>query len=314
MKSKQYLPVALNLVLVPLCLQSSTLAIGLFQPVFGAAPAKRKPAQTSFESKAAAAPLSTASLVDVVEKAKVLAPEYPVHCGLQGNEAIVITVRNGNATDQDCKIDAVLLAKAIMDVYPKDVIRVKFLLSHAGDGGMQEVAVTMGDVKAFATGTITKEQLLSSLELSKVTAKAEDVAPLQPESQYNGPPVAAGPQMHARQLLAARIQNLKQRGIGTKPYEDIFAQIETMAQKPATECPRIEIQQAIKDLAGKLNDQEQATNSAQNLSQGRGSGLGRRAFRNKGGGGMGGANFNPADHPRLQRFLDMQKKQQLQSQ
>ena len=46
MKSKQYFPVALNLVLVPFCLQSTTL-LGLFpqgfyQPVFAAAPSKKK--------------------------------------------------------------------------------------------------------------------------------------------------------------------------------------------------------------------------------------------------------------------------------
>ena len=258
-------------------------------------------AAPSAESKLPAQPLSNAALVDVVEKAKVLAPEYPVHCGLEGNEAIVITVRNANATDQDCKIDAVLIAKAIMDVYPKDVIRVKFLLSHAGDGAMQEVAVTMGDVKAFATGTITKEQLLSSLELARVSSKAENVAPVQAEPQYNGPPVAAGPQMRARQMLASRIQNLKERGIGTKPYEDLFTQIETMAQQPSSERPRVEVQQAIKDLAGKLNDQEKATNAAQNIANGRSPGLNRRGFPK-------------GDHPRLQRLIEMQQQRQQQQQ
>jgi hypothetical protein len=177
-------------------------------------------------------------------------------------------MRHPKATEQDCKIDAVLVAKAVMDVYPKEVARIKLVLNMSNADNLQEITVTTGDVKAFATGTISKEDLLMSLELKKVEAQAnEDDANsvLQTEGAKQ---VAPGPFRVQRQLLAGRIEKLKARGTGTQPFEEMLAKIETDVQKPRSEEPKQAVYKEIRDLDGHLYEQEEAIREAEHIADG----------------------------------------------
>ena len=177
------------------------------------------------------------------------------------------TLRNPKATDQDCKIDAVLLAKTIMDAYPRDVSRTRMMFSDSNSGTMSEIMVTTGDVKAYATGTISKDDLLTSLELKKVDNAAADRI-LMLISQPKARPSCSGPFQHDRQFLSDRISKLKQNGLQSKsccrwPNQSWTAKLNREVRRLGT------IQQEIRDLFHRLNEQEQAIKQAQDIARGK---------------------------------------------
>jgi hypothetical protein len=212
--------------------------------------------------------LTPVTLLSLVRSAKILDPEYPIHVTLENKEATLTTVRNPKATEQDCKIDAVLVAKTVMDTYPKDVARIKLVLSTGNSDAMHEVTVTTGDIKAYATGTISKDDLLTSLELKKADNTGDDQDASLDIKTEGASAVAPGPFRSQRQLLAARIDKLKANGTGTQPFEEMLAQIEVDVQKPRTDASRFAIRNAIKDLSAHLNEQEQALRDAQHIANG----------------------------------------------
>jgi hypothetical protein len=126
------------------------------------------------------AAVSAANLVDTVEKAKILTTGTRVSAAVNGSEAYISTYKNARATDNDCKIEAVLIAKAVMDVAPNDITRATiYFYSTANINKRKFVTVTAGDVKAFGSGQLGQEQLLSSL-----TVKDEEV--VDPAAKLSG--------------------------------------------------------------------------------------------------------------------------------
>jgi hypothetical protein len=86
-----------------------------------------------------------------IKQAKILDPKYSVKLAFTGEEEATLNVeRNPKATDNDCKIDAVLLAKTIMSAYPSRIVRVKVVFTKR-DQSSEEAIVTAGDVRSFAT-------------------------------------------------------------------------------------------------------------------------------------------------------------------
>ncbi len=115
--------------------------------------------------------VSAADIVTTVEKAKTHPTGPRVAAALNGTEAYVSTYKNVRATDNDCKIEAVLIAKAVMDLAANDITRATiYFYSTANINKRKFVTVTAGDVKAFGSGQLGQEQLLSSL-----TVKDEEV-------------------------------------------------------------------------------------------------------------------------------------------
>jgi hypothetical protein len=110
------------------------------------------------------AAVSASDLVAKVENAKILATGTRVSASINGAEAYISTYKNIRATDNDCKIEAVLIAKAVMDLAPNDITRATiYFYSTANINKSKYVTVTAGDVKAFGGGQLGQEQLLSSL-------------------------------------------------------------------------------------------------------------------------------------------------------
>jgi hypothetical protein len=224
---------------------------------------KAAPAATPGPSAEAQPELTPTTLLGLVRTAKILDPEYPVQVRLENREATLTTMRHPKATEQDCKIDAVLVAKAVMDAYPKDVARIKLVLNTSNSDTIQEVTVTTGDIKAYATGTISKDDLLTSLELKKFEPSANEQEGLSDLQTDGSKPAAPGAFRSQRQLLAGRIEKLKARGTGTQPFEEMLAKIETDAQKPSTDMPKATLLQEIRGLDGHLYEQEEAIRAAQ---------------------------------------------------
>ncbi|MBU6451400.1 MAG: hypothetical protein KGS72_06460 [Cyanobacteria bacterium REEB67] len=123
-------------------------------------------------NSAAQAAVSANDIVSVVEKAKILSSGTRVAAAINGSEVYVSTYKNARATDNDCKIEAVLVAKTAMDLAPNEISRATvYFYSTANINKRKFVTVTAGDVKAFGSGQLGQEQLLSSL-----TVKDEEVS------------------------------------------------------------------------------------------------------------------------------------------
>jgi len=117
-------------------------------------------------------------LVDAIEKAEIIPKGSPITAAQDHEQAVVSTFKNKRANDNDCKIDAVLIARALMDGFPEQVTRVTVYFYNTTLSKYKEVAVSAGDVKAFASGAESKDQLLSSLTIreSQVTDSGSKLA------------------------------------------------------------------------------------------------------------------------------------------
>lgn len=84
---------------------------------------------------------------------------------ITATQASISTFRAENATDKDCKIDAILLAKTVFDRDPEllhVLVRFHDLRNHSE---YWEANVSVSDVAAYGAGAISKDQLLNVMEL-----------------------------------------------------------------------------------------------------------------------------------------------------
>jgi hypothetical protein len=207
------------------------------------------------------AELSNDGVEKVVHEAKIFSSEFPLHAIIKVPEVEILTVRHPKATDQDCKIDSVLVAKLLFDKYPKQLTRMKLILSDDKSASTEEIMVTTGDVRAYGSGSISQDELLSSLELKN--------------SDGEQSVVEIGPFARARRLLSGRIDQLKRNGTDTKPYEEILSKIETAASGKLDGAGRALLKQDITDLNRHLSDQEEMIRQARNIAHGYGPNSGK---------------------------------------
>ncbi len=113
-------------------------------------------------------PLTKAEIVAAIEKARILGPGISVNAEAVKDGVLVSSYRNLRATDDDCKIEAALIAKTVMELRKKAISRVTvYFFSTANPLEFREVAVTAGDIKAFAAGQTDEKQLIASLKLTE---------------------------------------------------------------------------------------------------------------------------------------------------
>lgn len=116
-------------------------------------------------SQVLAAPTAN-DITSAIDKAKILSSNTRVAAAVNGAEVYISTYRNAKANDNDCKIEAVLIAKTVMDLSPADITRVTVYFYNAlRRSSRKVVSVSAGDVKAFGAGQLSQEQLLTSISL-----------------------------------------------------------------------------------------------------------------------------------------------------
>jgi hypothetical protein len=104
-------------------------------------------------------------------KNDIFKDNQPVETRLAGSAVIISTYREPSWTDQDCKINAVLAAKAAFAT-DATLVRAEILLYDAADRSIyDDIKVSLGDVSAFAVGGITHEQLLNGLRMNRMQSK-----------------------------------------------------------------------------------------------------------------------------------------------
>ncbi|CAN5293707.1 hypothetical protein BH11CYA1_BH11CYA1_48140 [soil metagenome] len=121
---------------------------------------------SSVSNFAAEAAVTVNQIVNAVDQAKILANGTGVRAAINGSEVYISTYRNTRANDNDCKIEALLIAKTTIDLAPTDIARVTVYFYNAVNRNKRKiVSVTAGDVKAFGSGQMSKEQLMASLAI-----------------------------------------------------------------------------------------------------------------------------------------------------
>lgn len=113
---------------------------------------------------AAAAP---SAVEQALQAADILPKKYAFRVSQRGAEALVQTYARPRAPETDVKIDAVLIARIVTEKLP-DAAKVKVQFFNYNASSCQQVIVTVGDIKAFGTGTIAKDKLLQSLDVLRI--------------------------------------------------------------------------------------------------------------------------------------------------
>jgi hypothetical protein len=147
-------------------------------------------------------------------KANIFGPEAKLSVAIDGSGIAISTYRSGHATEQDCKIDAVMAAKAAFSADP-EISRVSvFFYDTSAAEEFYEIPVTLGDVTAYGNGSISKDQLLAALKMIQHKAQpstatppnadlkgpgANDTTPKQPGTQFTGQPATTTKPSPARQ-------------------------------------------------------------------------------------------------------------------
>lgn len=123
-------------------------------------------AQVSFAEMA-----SSEKVVGIIEKSKVLGESAKLLASINGTEATISTYRHKESVDKDndCKIDAALIAKELMVTNDLGLRRV-IVHFHEPDltGKFREVSVSYAEIKAFASGAVQQSDFLASLGLNLI--------------------------------------------------------------------------------------------------------------------------------------------------
>ena len=201
---------------------------------------------------------------EAVRKAQVIKKDYPVHAVISGREATILTRRHPRATDDDLRIDSVLVTKSVVDSF-KSIGTVKVLFRDEDSSSGKSVEVTAGDIKTYANSTIDPKKFLATIAVTKVGGDDEAIkSKLTAEERKMA--VSAGPLEEERLLLMDRINTLRRKGTGVSPFEAMFAQIESQAKSGQTAA----LKESVQKLGEKLAAQEDLVRQASRTGSGRG--------------------------------------------
>jgi len=170
--------------------------------------------------------LDPSRIIFVLRQSKVIKREQTLTAVINQRQADILTERKDKETDDDCKIDAVLIAKEIINSFPDQINRVRITFQKPGDSQASQVDVTAGDVKAYAMGAMKPDALLGSLEMQQVDYRG---------GTGQAMTVVNGPLLDKRLALLGRIEGLKAKGTSVKPFRDLFDNIENETSQHAME-------------------------------------------------------------------------------
>lgn len=201
----------------------------------------------------AGAKISEAQLSKLIDQSKVLGTDTEVRAELHESEREVVITTNHNpkATDKDCKIDAVLIARKIMDADPGGIAKVRVVFyDRENNRNFRQVTVREGDIKAFASHQITQDTLLAELEL--VAGQVNPVERFKGRSYKEisqSLEVLPGIRHGERMQLLGQISTLQEKGVSVHPYLVQFFQMEDKVRQGDREGA----EKSLESLAEKVN-------------------------------------------------------------
>lgn len=115
-----------------------------------------------------------AEIVAGIEKEHILAPGARVNARVDGANAYLSTYRHTKANDTDLKIDAMLMSRVVMTLDPSISNVTVYFFSNADLTKYKQLTVSSVSVKAFGSGAVGKDELISSLNL--ISGSTQDAA------------------------------------------------------------------------------------------------------------------------------------------
>lgn len=176
------------------------------------------------------------SIEQLINNAKILPAEYKIRASVKGPEATIITYRNAKAIDQDCKIDAILIAQKVMEAYKSiAAVRTQFLYINT-PSQYDQVEIHAGDVKAFDSGGLTKQRLLDSLPITRGGAgkQAAVVDNTKFQLMLKTYKVTPGFGLEIRENTLATLKKIQLLGSDASPFWPAFQSIETRVKSGLT--------------------------------------------------------------------------------
>jgi hypothetical protein len=133
--------------------------------------------------------VTNTDIVNAVYSARVLDPGTSVRVRADGDRVFISAYRNPAENDDDCRINTVIIAKSVLATTGDSVARVTVYYYGTDGTSYAEVSVTAGDVKAYASGSTSQEQLLKSIvvEHKKQLSVADTITSRLANSQYLRP-------------------------------------------------------------------------------------------------------------------------------
>jgi hypothetical protein len=124
-------------------------------------------AVTAQAQTAGAAEISVPEALAKIRATHIIKPQTNLNLAFANDEAVVQVERPEQENDQDCKIDGVFIAKALIDAYPAAVKSVRVIFAKSGSDTI-EIPVNAAQLKDFASGKIDKQALLDFIPVNKV--------------------------------------------------------------------------------------------------------------------------------------------------
>mgnify|MGYP003384611822 CR=1 FL=1 len=182
------------------------------------------------------APLTPAQIRAMVQSMDILQPESQtqVYAAYENGVATVCLLRHGDATAEDCKIDAVMLTRKLMKL--DTGLRLARCLFYDSDrqNAFWDVKVRASLVTAFGAGTIDGKTLLNSVILkedSQVNALSERYKQVTYRGILDEDSVVGGPFAESRLALALRLKSLKAHEVDISQFNEDFLRIEDAARR-----------------------------------------------------------------------------------
>lgn len=204
------------------------------------------------------------NIEEAVRKAQVIKKDYPVHAVISGREATILTRRHPKATDDDLRIDSVLITKSVLDRFDS-IGTVQVLFRDEDSSSGKSVEVTAGDIKTYANGSIDPKKFLATIAVTTVGGD-EEAAKNKLSAEERKFSVSPGPYEDQRLLLMDRINSLRRKGTGVAPFEAMFAQLEAQAKSGHSAA----VKESLHKLGEKLAQQEDLVRQASRTGSGRG--------------------------------------------
>jgi len=168
-----------------------------------------------------------------------------------GPDVTVLSDAAPSATEQDLKIDAAFLSKALVDAAPNQIEKVKVLFAQHGPEG-KFIVIPKKSLLEYGNGKITPTAFLSGIHL-------EDVKP------EEMPDVEPGPQQERRILLCQRIEKLRAHGTNVEPFEQLFDESEAAVKAGTT---GFALSKKLAFIETKLTEQEEQVAIAKRTATG----------------------------------------------
>jgi hypothetical protein len=216
------------------------------------------------------------ALAEIVRQTRAIDPSAKLHATINGDEVTITSESMPKSNDDACKVQAILVAKALFDSQPDSIQKTKVILFDYPGNKCRTIVIKRAEIKLYASNGMSEKALLSSVDFT-VTSAGAGGAPTDLK-------VVDGPLQNERLLLLGRITRMKAAGTNVTAFMSIFNDLEAAA---ATN-DQGKTQAKLEYVADKVDEQEKVIRAAKSsVTKTSSSGSFYSNSRPTGGGGSG---------------------------